>query len=114
MTCGVDIVKIERIERSIKKERFLREVYSPGEIELINKKGTKTAAGNYAAKEAFSKALGTGIRGFSLNEVSVLRNEEGAPYFEFSGNAAALTAGKSFQCSISHDGEYAIAFVVGE
>jgi len=44
-----------------------------------------TIAANFAAKEAFSKALGTGVRGFLLAEVSVLRNELGAPYLALSG-----------------------------
>lgn len=49
----------------------------------------ETIAANFAAKEAFAKALGTGVRGFSLNEVSVLRGELGAPYIKLAGNAKA-------------------------
>ena len=73
-----------------------------------------TIAASYAAKEAFSKALGTGVRGFSLTEVSVLRDSLGAPYFAFSGRAARLVAeqGLRFYVSLTHTDELAAAFVV--
>lgn len=74
----------------------------------------ETIAANFAAKEAFSKALGTGIRGFSLTEVSVLRNELGAPYFVFSGEAEKIVRerGLQFSVSLTHTDELAAAFVV--
>jgi holo-[acyl-carrier protein] synthase len=74
----------------------------------------QTIAANWAAKEAFSKAMGTGIRGFGLNEVSVLRNEAGAPYFLLTGNAKILAdqRGFSFSVSLSHTAELALAFVI--
>ena len=63
---------------------------------------------------AFSKALGTGIRGFSLREVRVAENELGKPYFILSGRAGKLAEGLELSLSISHEREYAVAMVVAE
>ena len=66
------------------------------------------------AKEAFGKALGTGIRGFSLCEAEVLHKENGAPYLFLSGKAKAVSdkIHAEFSLSLSHDGDYATAFVI--
>ena len=72
----------------------------------------QTAAANFAAKEAFGKALGTGLlREFALCETEALRDENGAPYFSFSGRAAALMTA---HLSLTHEGGTAAAFVVLE
>ena len=65
---------------------------------------------------AFSKALGTGVRGFDFDEVQILRNELGAPYFEFSGRAKQIVKSRNLECkvSLSHEKDKAIAFVVLE
>lgn len=73
--------------------------------------------GNFAAKEAFGKALGTGLlREFALCEAEALRDENGAPYFSFSGRAAALmqARGLTAHLSLTHEGGTAAAFVVLE
>lgn len=114
MRVGTDIVKISRIEKSIKSEAFLNRVFSERERELISKKGASTAAANFAAKEAFGKALGSGVRGFSLSEVEILREESGAPYILLSGDAERLAEGLTFSVSLSHEKEYAIAFLIAE
>ena len=67
--CGTDIIEISRIQKSIERsgKRFLEIVYTPAEIEYCeSKKQAKYChyAGRFAAKEAFSKALGTGLSGF--------------------------------------------------
>lgn len=112
MRCGTDILKIARIEKSLKSESFFKRVFSEEERKLIKEKGVPTAAANFAAKEAFAKALGTGVRGFSLSEVEVLRDEKGKPYFKLSGNALILSKGLSFDVSLSHSEEDALAFVI--
>ena len=74
-------------------------------------------AGMYAAKEAFAKALGTGIRGFSLKEAEVLHDADGRPFYRITGKALALQHSRSIDevlLSISHDGGLAIAFAVAE
>lgn len=116
ISTGVDIVSIDRISKSLKNPRFLNHVYGEGEISLYHARGENPSflAGNFAAKEAFSKALSTGVRGFSLCEVEVLRGVQGSPFFALSGKAKQIAeeTGYSFSLSISHEKEYAIAFVV--
>jgi len=115
---GIDITVISRIEASLQDPRFLTRVFSEEEQAFLQKKGLSpaSAAANFAAKEAFSKALGTGVRGFSLNEVSVLRHENGEPYLSLTGRAAALAEerGLSFRVSLTHDGGFACAVVAAE
>ena len=116
---GVDIVSVDRIAKSLEKEGFLRKVYGEREIALFaseNRIKTNSLAANFAAKEAFSKALGTGVRGFELAEVEILRDEMGKPYFYLSGAAKQIAEDKnlSFQLSLSHEKDKAIAFVVAE
>ena len=114
MGIGTDIIEISRIEKSIKSEAFLKRVFSERERELIEKKGAPGAAANFAAKEAFSKALGTGVRGFSLCEVEVLREDNGKPYIALSGRAEKLMGKRKIEVSLSHTDSLALAFVVIE
>ena len=74
----------------------------------------ETIAASYAAKEAFGKALGTGVRGFAFKEVAVLRDPLGAPYFALSGNAARIAEERElrFSLSLTHTEELAAAFVI--
>lgn len=112
---GVDVTPIHRIEKSLSNPRFLTRVFSKQENQLLQQRNydPQTAAANYAAKEAFSKALGTGVRGFALGEVSVLRDEKGAPFLQLDGQAKQLAQGRTFLVSLTHDGGNAIAVVVG-
>ena len=74
---GTDLCDVGRIEKSIARPAFLQHVYTPAEQELIvahtGKKQAETAAANFAAKEAFLKACGTGLSGFSMAEIAALR-----------------------------------------
>lgn len=113
---GTDIVEISRIRKSCQNRRFMERVYSEKEAALFLTKRDPypSLAGNWAAKEAFSKALGTGVRGFELSDISVLRDNSGAPYFEFTGKAKEITDSRKldFSVSISHSKEYATAVVI--
>ena len=116
---GTDIVTISRIEKSLERESFLHRVYGEKEIELFAsgaKVKTASLAANFAAKEAFGKALGTGVRGFELNEVQILRDALGKPYFELSGSAKEIADRENVEClvSLSHENDRAVAFVVME
>lgn len=110
---GVDIVAIHRMEKAMERASFRERFFAPEECCYFAEKGNapQTVAGHFAAKEAFSKALGSGISGFELREVVILHDEQGAPALHLTGKAAALSAGWQFSLSISHDGDYAIAFV---
>lgn len=114
MNIGIDSIEISRIEKSLKINGFLEKVFSAEEIDFFISRNMRaeSIAANFAAKEAFSKALGTGIRGFSLNEISVLRDELGAPYLKLSGKALEAAAGLSFKVSITHTRDVATAIVL--
>lgn len=113
MNVGIDIIEVKRIAKSIQMPRFLDHVYSEDEIRIIQKKkNAETAAGRFCVKEAFAKALGTGVRDFELYEVSTLNDELGKPYIVTSGNAEKLLAGRQTSVSISHTAEYATAVVI--
>ena len=116
---GFDLVEIARIGRLIEDARFLSKVYTPGEREYIKKQGkagAQSAAAMFAAKEAFSKALGTGFRGFSLRSVSVEHNEYGAPYLSLSDEAAnaAEKLRAAFLLTITHTDTTAGAVVIAQ
>lgn len=117
---GTDLVRTERMEKSLASPAFLRRVFGEEEraflLGLSPRKQPESAGANFAAKEAFLKACGTGIGGFALCEIQVLRKESGAPYYALTGQAAAwleenrLTA----HLSLSHDGGLAQAFTILE
>ena len=116
LSAGVDITEIDRIRKSLQSAHFARRVFSAAEREYFEGKAdpASSAAADFAAKEAFSKALGTGVRGFSLCEVEALRDEQGAPYFRFSGRAAEIVSqrGAQFSLSLTHTDKIACAFVI--
>lgn len=70
---GNDIIEIERVEKAISKEGFIAKVYTQREIENIVKRGNRaeTYAGIFSAKEAISKAIGTGVRGSFQRAISL-------------------------------------------
>ncbi len=111
---GIDSIEISRIERSLETEGFKRRVYGSEELKELENKKAESFAGAFCAKEAFSKALGTGIRGFSLCEVQVLHDGYGAPYLSLSGNAEKIAREKGFEFSLSitHTDTVATASVI--
>jgi len=119
LSVGVDIIEIERIQQVLQRhgERFLRRVYTEAEIAYCRGRIHELAA-RFAAKEAMSKALGTGIvgrGGIFWREVEVLPDARGKPLVHLHGRAQdrAQSLGlKKFAISLSHSQEYAVAFVV--
>jgi len=108
---GIDIIEIQRIKNAEKNHaNFLSRVYSEREIEYLKSCSFKaeTMAGMYAAKEAYSKFLGTGFRGFGLSDIEVMHKENGKPYIVFMGKESFA------DLSISHSKENAVAVVCGE
>lgn len=117
MQVGIDSVEIKRIEVLLEnKERFLYRVFSLEEQQEFEKRNKKIEhiAAAFCAKEAFSKAIGTGISGFNLNEVTLLHKENGKPYLKFSGKALEIVreSGLSFDVSITHTESIATAIVI--
>jgi len=109
---GTDIIEISRIREAINRtSSFKRKVYTEKEIEYIEKK-KDSYAGRFAAKEAVSKALGTGVRGFSLNDVEILNDELGKPTVTLYNNLLNHAEDLKIQISISHSREYAVSTVI--
>jgi holo-[acyl-carrier protein] synthase len=114
---GVDVVELARIERTLADfgERFLRRVFTERERELYGSRVPELAV-RFAAKEATSKALGTGIRGIRWREMEILSNRRGKPVLVLHGQAQARAAALglvSFDVSLTHSRTDAVAFVVG-
>ncbi len=118
LSVGIDLVEIKRIKNSIRNPRFCSRVLGKSEYAQLASRGfpVQSIAASFCAKEAFSKALGTGIRGFKLYEVELLREENGKPYLHLTGNAAQIASqqNKLFSVSVTHTKEYAAAVVIGE
>lgn len=74
---GVDIIEIARIKEAVElNESFIEKLFSKNEIEYLQTRNLRAEyiAGRFAAKEAVSKALGTGFRGFNMKDIEVDRN----------------------------------------
>ena len=112
---GCDMTEIKRVEKSLEREAFAEKVFSPTERETFLGKASKLA-GCFAAKEAFAKALGTGVRGFGWDEVSALRDELGKPYYVFTGKALEIVTTKNLKAhlSITNEGGFAMAYAILE
>ncbi|HNW95335.1 MAG TPA: holo-ACP synthase [Anaerolineaceae bacterium] len=116
--CGVDIVKIERLDAitATIRARFIQRVFTPLEQAQLGTE-SEALAGVFAAKEAASKALGTGIGRVSWQDIEILHAGSGEPELRLHGEAlrAALARGYSeWAVSITHDGGLALAFVVAQ
>lgn len=115
---GNDIIEIERIEKAILKEGFKNKVYTQKELENIEKRGNRveTYAGIFSAKEAISKAIGTGVREFSLTDLEILNDDLGKPYVIVSEKLDKIIKNKKedyqIEISISHSKKYAIAMAI--
>ncbi len=107
---GIDIIKIARMEHLIERfgDKALKRFLSQEEIEIIN--NPKSAAGFWAAKEAFSKALGSGIGSeCSFFDIKIYKDHKGAPHFALSKRLIERHGIIETALSITHDGDYAIA-----
>jgi holo-[acyl-carrier protein] synthase len=117
---GTDIVSVDRIKNSLKNKKFLKRVFNTKEILKCKNIKTKTNcfAKRFAAKEAFSKALGTGIsKGINLNEIVVLNKKSGKPYINLTGKTKKILSQKfkgkksKISLSLSDEKRFAVAFV---
>ena len=119
---GTDIVRIERIQKILEKrtgEAFARRILTDAEMAIFSGHANPAAylAKRFAAKEAASKALGTGIGKVSFQHLEVSNDEKGAPKLVFSGYALELQQQRnihSIHLSLSDEVDAAVAFVVLE
>ena len=120
---GTDIVNIKRIEHSLKKHKFTfkNKIFSKKEISYCEKRKNPSAfyAKRFAAKEAFSKALGTGIRkGVNFKDIDILNDKKGKPLIKISTNVRKFLK-KKFKLnrykiflSLSDEKDHSIAYVI--
>jgi holo-[acyl-carrier protein] synthase len=117
---GVDIIEINRIAEAMERnQNFLSKVFTLKERQYMEgkKNMAQHAAGMFAAKEAVAKALGTGVRGFSMADIEIVRDEMGKPSVLLQAAAAELASkfgDYSIHLSISHSKDNAIAYVIIE
>ena len=110
---GIDITVISRIEKMYEKfgNKALKRFLCEDEIKLT--KNMSSYAGFWAAKEAASKAIGTGIgKDCSFHDITITKTKKGQPILEFSDNIKNKFNIKSTSLSITHDGGFAIAAVI--
>jgi holo-[acyl-carrier protein] synthase len=117
---GTDICSVLRIENTYSKfgKRFAERILTESEERYVfsrNKNIAHRFAARFAAKEAVSKALGTGWNGIGWKEVEVTRKPSGEPGILLHGRAAALAEKLGLthiEVTLSHEREFAVAFVV--
>ena len=107
---GIDVVEISRFRDMKNLEMFVRRVFTQNEAEYFTsktaaKKFYESVAGHFAAKEAFAKALGTGVRNFDMSDIEICHNELGMPYIKFGGVRVNASV------TISHSDTVAVAAV---
>jgi holo-[acyl-carrier protein] synthase len=114
--CGVDLVDLTRFARDVRLggERFLNRIFTPQELDFSKGRLERLAA-RFAAKEAASKVLGTGIRGIGWQEIEVVSQKNGQPLLALAGRAArhARRLGITrWSVSLTHTDSVAAAVVV--
>ncbi|MBQ8919501.1 MAG: holo-ACP synthase [Acidaminococcaceae bacterium] len=117
---GCDLAEVERIKKAIERNGFKERVFTPEEIAYCTgPHGDKAQsyAARFAAKEAFLKAIGTGLRGGQLTEISVINDELGKPELKVTGYYASYIKKlgvKKIHVTVSHTATTAMAVVVLE
>lgn len=118
---GVDIIQNNRIKNLLKNKKFLGRIYSDRELKLSKQNKNKVAyfAKRFAAKEAFSKALGTGLRsGLEFKDIEIVNDKAGKPQYVKNKQIIKIVKNKfkiknfnSF-LSISDEKDYSTAFTI--
>lgn len=124
---GIDLVKVSRLEKWVNDRNMIERYFNEREIkeadyDSLNERQKSALcqhyAARFAAKEAFSKALGTGITGFDLRDVYIQNEESGRPYIVLEKSAQKVfnekCPGAKVFVSLSHEKEYACANVIIE
>jgi len=117
---GIDIVEVKRMERWLENTDLLERYFHSDELAVVSsrKNGAALAlAARFAAKEAFGKALGTGLAHFALKDIMVLNKENGKPYILLTGTAQTAleeSSATKVHISLSHERENAVAMIILE
>ena len=117
--CGIDIVSIERFIPWTENPALVNRFFHADELPCmeVKNKAAERLAVRFAAKEAFAKALGTGLSGFNLTDVCVRKDKNGKPSLCVYGAAALLlkkNGANRIHLSLTHEKKYAVAQVILE
>jgi holo-[acyl-carrier protein] synthase len=117
---GVDVVHVHRFDRWPEIPGLLERYFNPEELAASRAKGraiSLSLAARFAAKEAFGKALGTGLAGIVLKDIMVVNRHNGRPEVEVFGTAVSAlrrSGANRVHISLTHEQDNAIAMVVLE
>ncbi len=117
---GIDIVKVDRIKKWLQDKNMVQRFFNPAEMNSCGsiQASAEHYAARFAAKEAFGKAIGTGLAEFKLQDVFVKNDEFGKPELILQNEAAELLKKKcgnaKIHISLSHEKEYAVAYLIIE
>jgi holo-[acyl-carrier protein] synthase len=117
---GIDIVQVKRMERWINDRKLMERYFHKDELAVVFSPGKSPAqslAVRFAAKEAFGKALGTGLANITLKDIMVYNKDNGKPEIKLTGtakNALETSGADRVHVSLTHERENAVAMVVLE
>lgn len=117
---GLDVVHVNRLEHWKKSPALMARFFHPDELSAAMSRGSTailSLAARFAAKEAFGKAIGTGLSGITLKNIMVVNNHNGKPCMYLFGNALDAferAGGKTIHLSLTHERDNALAMVVIE
>jgi holo-[acyl-carrier protein] synthase len=117
---GIDAVYIKRMEKWVANRKLLEKFFHQDEVDYVTSRGKSAAqslAARFAAKEAFGKALGTGLANIILKDIMVINNGNGRPeikLFNSAQDAFEKTGANRAHISLTHEKDSAIAMVVLE
>jgi len=117
---GIDAVYIKRMEKWVANRKLMEKFFHQDEIAYVTSRGKSAAeslAARFAAKEAFGKALGTGLANITLKDIMVINNGKGRPeikFFNSARDAFEKTGATKAHISLTHEKDSAIAMVVLE
>ena len=113
---GTDLIELKRVQKACERESFLNRIFTEDEYREASG-DHRRLAGNFAVKEAVSKALGTGFSAMAPKDIEVLRDERGKPFVRLYGKARARACelgAERIVVSISDTAELVLAFAVAE
>ncbi len=114
---GTDIQIISDFEQKKNNKKLMSKLFTERELSILEKKSIKSYVGFFCAKEATAKALGTGFVSFMPNDIEVSNDSYGKPFITLKNKALELSQSlniSNINVSISHSGDYCVAFVVCE
>ncbi len=117
---GIDVVHVRRIRHWLVVPGLVERFFHPDEVSIFKERGDAAAlslAARFAAKEAFGKAIGSGLSGINLRDIKVINNHNGKPEITLFGTALErleALGGKHVHVSLTHESDNAIALAIIE